>query len=471
MTNEAFRSDHAKDLRWLAEKKAIADEVKTTDTPSPEMAQQTLHELHVHQIELEMQNEELRRAQEELEALRARYFNLYDLAPVGLFALSDKGLILEANLTAATLLGVEKGKLFRQPFPRFLLAEDQDTYYRHRKELFETGAPQVCEMRILRADAAPFWARLEAAAAEDADGTPTCHIVMSDITAHKATEESLRQTARKFELERELAEKQLQVYAEELEFANAELSRNAARASELAAQAEAANAAKSKFLANMSHELRTPLNAVIGFSDGLLQHADVHPLTEHQKNRLGRIKNSGEYLLHLINGILDLAKTEAGKMDLLVTTFEVGPMATRVVDLAESLLKDKPAIRFSLDLEEDLPTITSDSDKIQQILINLLGNAIKFTDRGSIVLRVRRNDQSLQFAVEDTGVGIPAEHLDLLTEQFYQVKQGTQRPLEGTGLGLAISKAFANLLNGRLTVQSVVGQGSTFTLTVPLTSH
>ena len=121
-----------------------------------------------------MQNEELRRAQGELEASRARYFDLYDLAPVGYFTLSEQGLILEANLTGAGLLGVARSALVKQPLTRFILPEDQDIYYRHRKQLFETGAPQVCELRMLRADAAPFWARLEATAAQDAEAARPC---------------------------------------------------------------------------------------------------------------------------------------------------------------------------------------------------------------------------------------------------------------------------------------------------------
>jgi len=118
-----------------------------------------LHDLRVHQIELEMQNEELHRTQVELEASRARYFDLYDLAPVGYVTLSEKGLILEANLIAATLLGVARGALVKQPFRRFILPEDQDIYYRHGKQLSERGVPQVCELKMLRADAVPFWAR------------------------------------------------------------------------------------------------------------------------------------------------------------------------------------------------------------------------------------------------------------------------------------------------------------------------
>jgi len=156
---------------------------------SPERVRQTLHELQVHQIELEMQNEELRRTQEELDVSRARYFDLYDLAPVGYFTLSEQGLILEANLTAAKLFGVPRGTLVKQPLSRFILPGDQDIHYRHRKQLLETGAPQSWELRLLRQDAAPFWARVEATSAQDADGVSVWRAVVSDISESKRTEE------------------------------------------------------------------------------------------------------------------------------------------------------------------------------------------------------------------------------------------------------------------------------------------
>ena len=191
MTEKNTRSGQAGDLRKRAEEKARADEDKTLDVLPPEEARQVLHELRVHQIELEMQNEELRRAQVELEASRASYFDLYDLAPVGYVTLSEKGLILEANLTAATLFGVARGALVKQPLPHFILPVDQDIYYRHRRQLLETGAPQVCELRMMRADAAPFWARLQATAAQDAVGAPVCRAVVSDITEQKRAEAKL----------------------------------------------------------------------------------------------------------------------------------------------------------------------------------------------------------------------------------------------------------------------------------------
>ena len=195
MISKDHRRGDATELRKLAEEKARE---KTTRSPekleamSSEETLRTLHELRVHQIELEMQNEELRTAQVELDAARARYFDLYDLAPVGYCTLSETGLILEANLTAATLLSVARGALGKQPITRFILREDQDIYYLHRKYLFETGEPQVCELRMVKKDGAPFWARLEATVAQGANGAPVGRVVLSDITERKRAEEVLR---------------------------------------------------------------------------------------------------------------------------------------------------------------------------------------------------------------------------------------------------------------------------------------
>lgn len=160
----------------------------------------TLHELRVHQIELDMQNEEMRRAQVELEEGRTRYFDLYDMAPVGYVTVSEKGLILEANLTAANLLGVPKRKLKEQAFSRFIRKEDQDIYYHLRKELLETGEPQARELRMAKKDAKSFWAHLEATAAQDAEGEFVCRITISDITGRKQAEEALQKASELLEL-------------------------------------------------------------------------------------------------------------------------------------------------------------------------------------------------------------------------------------------------------------------------------
>ena len=168
------------------------------DALSSESMRTILHELRVHQIELEMQNEELRRAQADLDTERARYFDLYDRAPVGYVTVSERGLILEANLTAATLLGVDRGALVKRPFFRFLFRVDQDLYYRYCKRLFETGEPQAGELRMVKKDGVVFWVQLAVTAAPDRDGTPVCRIVMSDITIRMQAEAALRESEERF---------------------------------------------------------------------------------------------------------------------------------------------------------------------------------------------------------------------------------------------------------------------------------
>jgi len=170
----------------------ISDRVPVKpETMSAEKIRKTFHELQVHQLELEMQNEEMHRMQSELDATRARYFDLYDMAPVGYCTVNGKGLILEANLTAATLLGVARGKLVKQSLTRFILKEDQDTYYLHRNKLFDTGETQTCDMRMVKKDGSVFWAHLVEAAVMDDYGSMVCRVIISDITERKQAEEKL----------------------------------------------------------------------------------------------------------------------------------------------------------------------------------------------------------------------------------------------------------------------------------------
>ncbi|MBU0545279.1 MAG: PAS domain S-box protein [Proteobacteria bacterium] len=186
--------DKSNTKHGLLEKIAREKAALLPENPKSLSAEETLrllHELRVHKIELEIQNEELLRTHEELEAARARYFDLYDLAPVGYITLSEKGLILEANLTVATLLGVVRGVLVNQPLTRFIIKEDQDIYYLHRKQLFEIGTLQLCDLRMVKKDGTSFWAQLEATAAKDADGTLVCRVLLRDITENKQAERDL----------------------------------------------------------------------------------------------------------------------------------------------------------------------------------------------------------------------------------------------------------------------------------------
>jgi len=197
MTHTANES--AQDLRKQVEEKVRDVETTPPEILSPEASNQLFHELRVHQIELEMQNEELRRTQHELEASRARYFDLYNLAPVGYLTLSEQGFIVEANLTSTNLLGATKGALVKQPLSHFILPEDQDCYYLHRQQLAETGwSLQECELRMVRADGSLFWVHLQAMSAQETDGTSECRIVMRDCTRQRLLEEEIRLSEEKF---------------------------------------------------------------------------------------------------------------------------------------------------------------------------------------------------------------------------------------------------------------------------------
>jgi PAS domain S-box-containing protein len=192
--NTTFSSGTRRTLRLRAEAAFHGNTVlslENFETISPETTQRLLHELSLHQIELEMQNDELRCAQAELDASRTRYVDLYDFAPVGYFTVSKTGRILQTNLTAATLLGVERWALVKQQISHFIFPEDQDIYHRFRKKLFELGEPQVCELRMLKNDGTQFWANLASTATQDADGASALRIVLSDITERKHLEEAL----------------------------------------------------------------------------------------------------------------------------------------------------------------------------------------------------------------------------------------------------------------------------------------
>ena len=229
---------------------------------------------------------------------------------------------------------------------------------------------------------------------------------------------------------------------------------------------EEASRHKSQFLANMSHELRTPLNAIIGYSEMLQEEAEDLAADAFLPD-LQRINSAGKHLLGLINDILDLSKIEAGRMDLFVESFEVGQMVREVEAVARSLV-DKNGNALVVTCPDDAGEMEADLTKVRQALFNLLSNAAKFTDHGTISLTVKRQpDDWLTFAVSDTGIGMTEEQLGRLFEAFSQAEASTRSKYGGTGLGLAISRHFSRLMGGDLTVASVHGQGSTFTVRLP----
>jgi PAS domain S-box-containing protein len=231
------------------------------------------------------------------------------------------------------------------------------------------------------------------------------------------------------------------------------------------AAAEQANQAKSAFLANMSHELRTPLNAIIGFTRIVRRKAEG-VLPEKQTENLDKVLTSADHLLNLINTVLDIAKIEAGRMDVLAANFRIAALVDLCINTAQPLLK--PTVVLERQVNESLTYVYSDQDKIRQIVLNLLSNAAKFTHAGKIVLAARQDGENLRISVSDTGIGISAEALPRIFKEFQQADNTTTRQYGGTGLGLSISRNLAHLLGGDLTVESELGQGSTFTLVIPV---
>ena len=229
--------------------------------------------------------------------------------------------------------------------------------------------------------------------------------------------------------------------------------------------AEQANQAKSAFLANMSHELRTPLNAIIGFSE-LVMHRSKDALEPKQYQNLEKILVSADHLLALINDVLDLSKIEAGRMDVRPATVNIGTIVDQCLRTVEPLAQTK-GLRLSSKVPKQLPELVTDQEKLKQILINLLGNAVKFTQKGSVDLTVDSSNDLVSFSVSDTGIGIPEEKLPEIFDEFSQVDSTSTREHGGTGLGLSISNRLAELLGGEINAESSLGQGSTFTLSIP----
>ena len=234
--------------------------------------------------------------------------------------------------------------------------------------------------------------------------------------------------------------------------------------------AEQASRAKSVFLSNMSHELRTPLNVIIGYSSSMLECPPMFenvPLPEIYQPYLKLIETNGYYLLGLINDSLDLSKIEAGNLDLRFACVSLPDIFRGVISTSIGLLKDKP-VHIQPDFPDNLPLVWADALRVRQIILNLMSNAIKFTDSGRVTLSARVEGQRVLISVTDTGIGIPEKALATIFDRFKQAEHGTSRQYGGTGLGLDISKQFSLLHGSDLTVESTVGKGTTFAFALPI---
>ncbi len=263
--------------------------------------------------------------------------------------------------------------------------------------------------------------------------------------------------------ERQMAEAELQKYREHLEDL---VSTRTAELEVAKDRAESADRLKSAFLANMSHELRTPLNSIIGFT-GIILQGLVGPLNDEQQKQLGMVRGSSLHLLNLINDVLDISKIEAGQLQVVCAPFDMRTMLEKVIQALTPLAENK---KLTLDakIAPEVGTLVSDRRRVEQILINLVNNAVKFTDQGQIHVQCLASDDHLIVQVRDTGMGIKPENMKDMFKPFHQIDIGTARRFEGTGLGLSICQKLAELLGGEIQVASEWGKGSTFTCILPI---
>ena len=229
---------------------------------------------------------------------------------------------------------------------------------------------------------------------------------------------------------------------------------------------EIASQHKSQFVANMSHELRTPLAAILGYAE-LMQEGFYEPQGSKSRDALSRIRSNGKHLLGLINTVLDIAKIESGQFTLNMTEYAIDSVVETVRSATESLTQYKQ-LALKAEVAESLPIGLGDEQRLTQVLLNFVGNAIKFTDKGEVRIRVMAQNSHFVVSVTDTGPGIPLDEQKRIFEQFHQVDSSNTKAKGGTGLGLAIAKQIVEMHGGRIWVESMLGKGSTFKMELPI---
>jgi PAS domain S-box-containing protein len=530
-------------------------EARVISAPANLPIKELRHERHVLQTELEIQNEELRRAQFALEESRDRYVDLYEFAPIGYLTLTREGMIAEVNLTGASLLGMERKKLLNRRFVSFVSAGDSDRWHIHYQNVLKRVGRKVCELMIRRSDDTFFHAQLDCQRTKSADAS-MMRIALTDITERIQIQEQLRRDDASLRLMVEsltdcaivmldttghvenwnIAAQRINGYSEaeiigqhfsrfypredidsgkpqrvldaviakgrhedegwrvrkdgstfwadvvittmrsedgslcgfvkltrdvtERRHLEQMLTEKNVELERTRAVAEKANLAKSDFISSMSHELRTPLNAILGFAQ--LLEGSLQPPTAIQSIRLQQIVKAGWYLMELINEILDLAVIESGKLTLSPEPLSLAKVMLECHAMIEPLAQ-KHDVKLTFP-EFDIPYfVRADRIRLKQVLINLLSNAIKYNrEHGTVEVKCAESTSGrIRISIKDNGVGLPPEKLAQLFQPFNRLGQENGSE-EGTGIGLVVTKRLVDLMEGTISVESIVGEGSEF---------
>jgi two-component system sensor histidine kinase/response regulator len=410
-------------MRDVTDRLRAEQEIRTLNTSLEDQVAQRTARLESTMLALSDEKQKLSLAHAEQRAI-------FEMATVGIVLMVNR-VVVQCNRNLEELFGYAPGELLGQPTRCWYPSEESyEAMGRDVQALKDGGRLQNTEMQMVRKDGTLFWARVSARVFDTPDHRNAVLGVLEDITPSYEARQAIEHAHQ---------------------------------------QAEEANRAKSSFLANMSHEIRTPMNAIMGMSY-LVQKTE---LTERQRGYLSKIQSSSQHLLGIINDILDYSKIEAGKLGIEHIEFELD----KVLDNLAGLVGDKAAskgLELVFDVDKQVPLqLVGDPLRLGQILVNYANNAVKFTERGEIDIRVRVQEESashvmLHFAVRDTGIGISEEQKSVLFQSFQQADASTTRKFGGTGLGLAISRQLAQMMEGEVGVDSTFGQGSTFWFTARL---
>jgi len=409
---------------------------KVTLTDMPHIAERALREWeHIVQQ---------RRTEQALRESERRFRRLFEQSNDAIFIHTFDGKIVDVNDRACEMLGYSKHDLLKLPVPSLHPEDERDTSRNAFQTTLEKGAVRF-EAKFRKADNTLIFVDISSRIVDQEKGL--VQGIVRDITDRKQMEIAL-------EKERTSLAQKVKEQTAELRAANAEL----ARAARL----------KDEFLANMSHELRTPLNTILGMSEAL-QEEVYGVLNGRQLNALRAVEESGHHLLALINDILDLSRIGAGKMELAITSVDVGPLCQASLQfIKQTALKKR--LKISSRFNSNVTTIRADERRLKQILVNLLSNAVKFTPEGGKVgLEVEGDTEHhvVHLTVWDTGIGIPQDSMEQLFQPFVQLDSSLSRRYEGTGLGLSLVYRMVEMHGGSISVESEIGKGSRFTVSLP----
>ncbi len=387
-----------------------------------------LHELEVHQIELEMQNESLKQAKAKAELAEIKYAELYDFAPSGHLSLTRMGEIINLNKSTETLLGKDRSHLINSSFGFFVSEDTRAVYNRFLQKVFKSKLKETCELKLETGGNSVKYTLVNGIMSNLDE---KCLITLTDITKQKRTEREL------------IKEKE---------------------------KAEENERLKSSFLANMSHEIRTPMNGILGFTE-LLKNFKL--TGKEQQNYIEIIEKSGIRMLNIINDIISISKIESQQVEVSLSETNINEQVEYIYHFFRPEAEQKKLhISYKNELPKNEAFINTDREKVYAVLTNLVKNAIKFTQTGSIELGCSKKDGFFEFYVKDSGPGIPEGQMEMVFKRFRQGTKDLTLNHEGAGLGLSISKAYVEMLGGKIRAENNTGKngnasGAAFFFTIP----